>query len=384
VLRDLVIDPHLSIGLAAAFVFCFATPVFSFLRRERWLLALSVAAAALWYGRAFAGFLLVSAIAYAMACWVGRQSDPGRRWSWACIGMFLVGAVFTGGRVWDWDRPLVTQGSVSIIVYSLETWAVLRLLTLLWEVGSGSLAAPQLGRYVIWTCLPFTLGGPLLRFSQMPAVISPDRKLWRSSSWWLEGGGAAARLILGIALTAWQQMIFSGWPQAHLWEKAIVTFVTGPIGYYLTAGGYFQLMEVLGRPAGFNLPPSFNFPIGRENISAFWANWNMTATFVFRDFFLHSRWGRHTYNVYFNTLVLFTLMGLWHMPNAYWILWGFLHGVLFCIFLFWRKHRNEAGRIPLAGTRIADVTSRVLTYAAVCMCWYLPSKILQKLGGVLG
>jgi len=382
VLPALLIDPHFLIGLAAAAAFSFAIPWFPFLQNERYLFALSLISAAMWYGRALPGFLLVSAIAYAMACWLGRQTQPSRRWSCGCVAIFLLGAIFTIGRLFHWDRPIVIEKSVSIVLYSLEMWAVLRLLTLFWEVGSGNFAAPSLTRYLIWICLPFTLGGPLLRYSQMPAVVCPDRKLWRSSGWWLEACGAAGKLTLGFALMAWQQVIVSRWPQANLWDKVVVTFVTGPIGYYLTAGGYFHLMEVLGRPAGFNLPSSFNFPIGRENISAFWANWNMTATFVFRDYVFYSRWGLQAYNIYFNTLVLFTLVGLWHAANAYWILWGFLHGLLFCSFLIWRKHRSRIGRIPLSGNPMSNVIARVLTYAAVCMVWYLPSKILQKLAGV--
>jgi alginate O-acetyltransferase complex protein AlgI len=178
-------------------------------------------------------------------------------------------------------------------------------------------------------------------------------------------------------------MISSRWPLAHLWNNAILTFGTGPIGFYLGAAGYFHLMEVLARPAGFRLPPSFNFPIGRENIAEFWTNWNMTATFTFRDYLFYNRWGRQTYNIYFNTLVLFTLVGWWHAANAYWILWGFLNGVLFCSFLIWRKYRNVIEGIPLRGTRISNVTARILTYVCVCLCWYLPSKLLQKASYIL-
>src|SRR5262249_10317420 len=137
------------------------------------------------------------------------------------------------------------------------------------------------------------------------------------------------------------------------------------------------------RPAGFTLQPSFNSPVGRENISAFWMNWNMTATFAFRDLLFYNRWGRQTYNIYLNTIVLFTLVGLWHAANAYWILWGLLHGCFFCTFLLWRKLRSRFTDIPFAGSSISNVGARLFTYACVCMAWYLPSKILQKTGFVV-
>jgi D-alanyl-lipoteichoic acid acyltransferase DltB (MBOAT superfamily) len=380
---DLGLDSRLLIGLAVALASSFLISVFPILQKDRYLFVLCAMSAALWYGPAFGGFVVVSAAAYVIACGVGRQSDPARRWTWACAGLFLIAGIFTLGRVFEWGSPLPVQGSVSIVLYSLEMWAVLRLLTLVWEVGSGTLATPSLIRYCIWICLPFTLGGPLLRFSQMPEAACVDKKLWTSSEWWFEAAGALSKVMVGVGLTAWHQIILSRWPEADLWEKAIVTFLTGPIGYYLIAGGYFHLMEVWGRPAGFKLLPSFDSPIGRENIAAFWTNWNMTATFMFRDYLFYNRWGYQTYNIYFNTLLLFTLVGLWHEANAYWILWGFLHGLLFCSFLFWRKHRTRLGTIPLSGTRAARLTAGALTYIAVCLCWYLPSKILQKLEGVL-
>ena len=364
-------------------MFCFAVLLFPFLQKERYLSAFSLMAAALWYWEAFIGFVVVTSIAYAAVKWCSRQTGSSRRWSSACLWILIVIGVFTAGRIMHWDRPFIVGPSASIIIYSLEMWAVLRLVTLFWEVGSGSLPMPSLTRYILWTCLPFTLGGPLVRLSQLPQFVQCDRKAWRSSNWWSELFGAAVKLIVGLSLGAGQLMISRRWPQAHLWNNLILTFGSGPLGFYLSTAGYFQIMEVLARPAGFQLPPSFNFPIGRKNIAEFWMNWNMTATFIFRDYLFYNRWGRQTYNVYFNTIVLFTLVGLWHAANAYWILWGFLHGLLFCSFLIWRKYKNVLEEIPLRGTRISNLTARVLTYASVCLCWYLPSKLLQKVGYVL-
>jgi D-alanyl-lipoteichoic acid acyltransferase DltB (MBOAT superfamily) len=261
-------------------------------------------------------------------------------------------------------------------------WLALRLVSLAWEIGSATIEAPPISRYIIWICLPFTLGGPLLRYSEFPATTHADRRLWTSLEWWLEAFTASAKLGGGIALGIGSQLL-AAHSSHHFLNAGLTTFVSGPMGFYLSTAGYFHLMEVLGRPAGFKLPPSFNFPIGRENISLFWMNWNMTATLLFRDYLFYNRWGRRTYNIYFNTVLLFTLVGLWHAANAYWILWGFLHGLLFCVFLLWRKYNCRLGAIPLRGTALARAAARVLTYVLVCMCWYLSSKIIQKLPALL-
>ena len=157
-----------------------------------------------------------------------------------------------------------------------------------------------------------------------------------------------------------------------------MVLVTGPLGFYLTYAGFFHLMQVLAVPAGFALPDSFRWPIGRQNVSEFWANWNMTATRVFRDYLFYNRWGGRRHHVFVNVMILFALVGLWHAANAYWLLWGLLHGALFCTYLFWRRYNTRLAFIPLRGTRAARVAAAVLTYVCVCACWYVPSKILQR------
>src|SRR2546428_332670 len=57
--RQMSMDVHLMAGLALSLAFCFLVPSFSFLEKERYLAALSVIAAGLWYWQAFPGFLIV-------------------------------------------------------------------------------------------------------------------------------------------------------------------------------------------------------------------------------------------------------------------------------------------------------------------------------------
>lgn len=376
------LDPHLLAGLIIALGLSLSISFIPVFQRGFGLGFVSATGAILFFQHEFTGFVVVAGLAYLAMLLLRTQAEPASRWQWACLAMLLLIAFFTLGRVFHWDRALGLPGSIRAPICILDMWLTLRLVTLFWEVGSGAIDLPSFSRYIVWTCLPFTLVGPLLRLSEMPKAIQVERKLWISVAWWMEGLAAAAKLVLGIALGIGFKIMTSYWPHAHLWNNAVSTFVVGPFAFYLTAAGYLSLMEVLGRPAGFKLPPSFNYPMGRENISAFWMNWNMTATFVFRDYLFYNRWGRGTYNIYLNTLILFTLVGLWHAANAYWVLWGFLHGLLFCSFLLWRKYGRRLSRLPLRGTPVATAGARVLTYVSVCICWYLPSKIIQKLGGL--
>jgi D-alanyl-lipoteichoic acid acyltransferase DltB (MBOAT superfamily) len=154
-----------------------------------------------------------------------------------------------------------------------------------------------------------------------------------------------------------------------------MALLVAPWSFYLTFAGFFQMIQSLGRVAGVPVPDSFNRAFGRENIAAFWANWNMTATRVFRDYLFYARWGSSRHHAFLNTLILFTLVGLWHDTHPYWILWGFLHGILFCAYMLWRRIAPRP-----RGTWAGLLVARAITYVSVCACWYLPSKILQGLG----
>src|SRR5438876_10131200 len=119
--RQLVlVDPHLLTGIAVALAFSFSLPVFSFLQKERYLSLLSLMAASLWYWQAFTGFIIVGALTYVAVCWLSRQPKPTPRWPWACAAIIAVVAVFTLGRLLQWERPLEVGGSGAIVVYSLE------------------------------------------------------------------------------------------------------------------------------------------------------------------------------------------------------------------------------------------------------------------------
>ena len=180
--------------------------------------------------------------------------------------LIMLVSVFTLGRVEHWDRSVVVVGPFSITVYSLDQWLVLRLVTLFWEVGSGAIPAPSISKYVIWVCLPFTLGGPVLRPSEMPAEVRVNRALWTSLAWWQELSTAAGKLAIGLSLTVGFQLMDSRWP-SHFRNNAIGTFITGPWAFYLTTAGYFHLMESARPPRRIQTAAKFQLSFrAREHV----------------------------------------------------------------------------------------------------------------------
>jgi membrane protein involved in D-alanine export len=283
--------------------------------------------------------------------------------------MLLLIAVFLAGTA--------LRGNEWSAIY-LNMYLFLRLITFIWETGSGRIT-PSVPVYVAWAVLPFTLKGPIIRYSQFEPqftrIVSQKQIAPLPKGWWLRLGLSAVQIILAIGLLQLQTQLQQ---RASLPAKFVIVLVTVPWGFYLLVAGYLAILENLALLWGIVLPPSFNLPFGRRNIAEFWANWNMTATSVFRDYVFYNRWGRKNFNIYFNTLILFTLVGLWHSVNWYWGLWGVLHGIGFCVYLWHKKHQKKVHlELPQLFANQGRMLGAVATYLYVCAAWALPSQLIK-------
>lgn len=358
---------------------------FKVLRRPIILLVLCVPALIAAYRYAVIGYLISSGAVFLFTAAVARVSmnRTQLRWRLCCFGILVLAAAFLVGRWYELAGRSVRIAGADWTLFSLEMWPLLRMITFLWEIGSGRVRLPSVSEYAVWACLPFTLLGPVFRYSefdsQFQKASSADTAYSPSGREWLRIVAAVAQIGAAVALTKLHGEFFGGGTTAQpLWLKLFDAFVLGPWGFFLMWSGYFKLMERLALMWGLRLPPSFNWPFGRVNISEFWANWNMTATSVFRDYLFYTRWGTRRPNLYVNTLIIFLLVGLWHGLNLYWVLFGLMHGIGFCCFI-WYKQRRELKRFEITWIP-SQLFSRAVTYVFVCSCWILPSQILRFFG----
>jgi len=344
-------------------------------------LALSVLVAAVAYREAVFGYFLWTAIPYGATALVEKlaPSKAARviRWRFAIIAILFVVGVFAAGSFHLLDGVAVTIQGITWTLPYRDMWLLVRLITFLWEYGSGRIHLPQLLDYSVWFMLPFTVTGPVLRFSEFQPQYQPS--LPRKSP----------ILSQRTLLLAFIQMLIAAGlsyvadavtQEGAQWSKVVLIFGTGPWGFYLWTAGRFHLAEYLASFWGLELPQSFNRPFGQPNISEFWSRWNMTVTRVCRDYLFFNRWGLKKANVYLNTMLVFLAVGLWHSMNLYWASWGLLHGLGFCAFLWYRSNKERYQRaialVPPAARKIASV---VVTYVFVCSCWHLANKIVVLL-----
>lgn len=377
----------ISYALASIIASALAVLCLPFLRGQYGYLGLSLLVASVVYKYEILGYVLWVVLLFTFARVTERLTVPTakagkKRWTYACAAMFAVVAIFLASNMHFLDHASIRAFGVLWTLPDHDMWLLLRTISFLWEFGSGRLKRLVFVDYIIWITFPFTMIGPLIRPSEFSTQYGRSASLQAFNkvmdrNWWQKLLLAIAQMVVGAGLARGSDAI----DRLNLhWPKLLEIFGTGPWGFYLTASGTIHLMECMALLWGIELLPSFNYPFGQVNLSDFWARWNMTVTRLCTDYLFYNRWGLKRVNVYFNLMMVFAAVGLWHSMNLYWLTWGMLHGIAFCIYVWYRTHREQLPWVSGIGSaRVREMGSRVLTYVFVCLCWYMANKIVSLL-----
>lgn len=366
------------IVICAAAGFCLPA-----LRRPSPMLVLNAMVAAAIYRTAFFGYALWILILYGFTRGVellnyAESRRAADRWNYACAAMAAVLILYAAAALGWFNVVRVGAFTLAALVPLRDMWLLLRSISFLWEFGSGRIKENRFLTYTIWMSFPFTMIGPLIRYSEFAPQFARHEQAAPSRAtldreWWNRLGLAIVQMAVGV-VCSYLAVRIDALPQ-H-WPKLLIIFGFGPWGFYLTIGGILHLMECLAKFWEIELPLSFNRPFEQPNLSEFWNRWNMTVTRLCRDYLFYNRWGFKRSNVYVNLVIVFLAVGLWHSMNLYWASWGLLHGAGFCVYLWYRTHKERFGFIgELVSARARRIASVALTYAFVCLCWYAANKI---------
>lgn len=138
---------------------------------------------------------------------------------------------------------------------------------------------------------------------------------------------------------------------------------------YADFSGYSDIAIGTARLFGIRLSQNFDNPYFAISIPDFWRRWHISLTSWFRDYVYiplgGSRQGH--YRTLVNTLIVFTLSGLWHGANWTFLLWGFYHGLLFTPWVMgWAKRDKQ-----LQPSLPKHAPQMVVTFLLVCIGWVL-------------
>lgn len=135
--------------------------------------------------------------------------------------------------------------------------------------------------------------------------------------------------------------------------------------------GYSTIALGCALSMGFTLIDNFKTPYLSGSVQEFWRRWHISLSSWFRDY-LYIPLGGNRVSVprwAVNTLIVFTVCGIWHGANWTFMIWGFAYGVLLIIerglrnFHLFDKIENKTGQVILKICNIAK------TFVIVTLLW---------------
>lgn len=133
---------------------------------------------------------------------------------------------------------------------------------------------------------------------------------------------------------------------------------------YMDFSGYTDMTRGVSRLFGIELPKNFIAPYLSTSLTEFWRKWHMSLSQWFRDY-LYIPLGGNRKNLFrtcINTLIVFTLCGLWHGASGNFVLWGIFHGLILSI----ERIAKTFVRVPI---RIPVWIKNFYTYIVICISW---------------
>ena len=135
--------------------------------------------------------------------------------------------------------------------------------------------------------------------------------------------------------------------------------------------GYSTIALGCALTMGFTLMDNFKTPYLSDSVQEFWRRWHISLSSWFRDY-LYIPLGGNRVSIprwALNTLIVFTVCGIWHGANWTFMIWGFAYGILLIIerglrnIHLFDKIENKTGKIILKICNIAK------TFVVVTLLW---------------
>jgi alginate O-acetyltransferase complex protein AlgI len=197
---------------------------------------------------------------------------------------------------------------------------------------------------------PTVLAGPITRARQFLPQLATDQKLEASQ----------AEIGLALMLRGFiKKIAFADVLAMHLVSPAFAEpsqfsplfLLLAAYGYsfqiYMDFSGYTDIARGMAKALGFELVENFNRPYLAHSVSNFWQRWHISMSSFFRDYLFFGLGGSKYGNVYFNLMLTFVAIGLWHDAGWNFIAYGATHGLVVC-FERWRRNRRAMlGQSPL-------------------------------------
>jgi alginate O-acetyltransferase complex protein AlgI len=180
---------------------------------------------------------------------------------------------------------------------------------------------------------PQLVAGPIERASQLLPQIQQKRSFMYAQAvvglklilW-----GLFKKVVIADSLGPLVDDIFSNY-SAYPSSTLILGAVFFSFQIYGDFSGYSDIAIGTAKLFGIELMSNFKFPYFSRSIAEFWRRWHISLSSWFQAYIYVPLGGsRHgKFKTIMNVFIVFLVSGFWHGANWTFVLWGFLHAMVF-------------------------------------------------------
>lgn len=271
-----------------------------------------------------------------------------------------------------WQHPAKALSIILPIGLSFHTFQSLSYVI---EVYKGNQKAEHhFGYYSLYVMFyPQLVTGPIERPQNLLRQLHEERTLNYDN---IANGlrlilfGLFLKMVVADNLGSYVDRVYAA-PETFSSLDILLSMVFYAVQIYCDFFGYSSIALGCALAMGFTLIDNFRSPYLAESIQEFWRRWHISLSTWFRDY-LYIPLGGNRVSIprwVLNTLIVFTVCGIWHGANWTFVVWGFAHGLLLVLERPLRNvHLFDRVQSPTGRTFIRALNI-VKTFIIVTLLW---------------
>ena len=189
-------------------------------------------------------------------------------------------------------------------------------------------------------------------FDYDTALIGMRQILW----------GLSKKVIIADTMSGFVDPLFSN-PSYYSASSMIWAGLLFAVQIYADFSGYSDIAIGSARLLNIRLQPNFRYPFFSRNMKELWQRWHISLMTWFRHYVYFPLGGsrRGQWRTALNTMIVFSLSGLWHGADWTFVIWGTGNVLLLLPFVFMPKQKLSEH------ASVRDIPRCLLTYFIFAM-----------------
>lgn len=187
------------------------------------------------------------------------------------------------------------------------------------------------------TFFPQLIAGPIVTHDELvPQFLDKEKKRFDWNNFncgiYLFSIGLAKKVLIADTLARPVEAAYADLSIIDT-TNGLIVMLAYTLQIYFDFSGYADMAIGLGKMLNIDIPMNFNSPYKAITIDDHWKRWHITLTRFLTKYLYIPLGGNRKgkYRTYINTMIVFTISGLWHGAAWHYVIWGMLHGAFIVV-----------------------------------------------------